>query len=195
MIRLIRKLAATIAKRSIAVREGSHKEEDYLADFELTLRSRAKLNQLKSELKTLLSERGRLAFNAFESFGQPRPSTGWLATLQSGDVTLKVHPAPEPSPDNPYHDLPRFAIGDGDDEYSMPITYTLFHSLRLQAAGCRNSSLAASVRTSIDRIRHLYAGAMCRDTDRILGGSVEISINGRRVQLDDETLEPYLEPI
>ena len=195
VIRLFRRLAATIAKRSIAVREGYHKEEEYLSDFELTLRSRAKLNQLKTELKTLLSEGGRLAFNAFESFGQPRPSAGGLATLQSGDVTLKVHPAPEPTADNPHHDLPRFSIGDGDDEYSMPITYTLFHSLRLQAAGCRNSSLAASVRTSIDRIRHLYAGAMCRDTNRILGGSVEISINGRRLQLDDETLEPYLEPI
>jgi hypothetical protein len=192
VMRLIRQLAASVRKKSEGVRLGHHAEEDVLKDFEDAIRNRAKLKQLKDSLEQLLGTNG-FQFNAVESFGQPRSDRGWIARWDGGDVPLQVYEAPLASDRAPAHDLPCFALKCGHMQYRMPITFTLFRALLLRDRGCMNSSLPASVRTSLDRIRHLYAGAICRDRGRLVDGTVKAYVGDSRLQLDDECGMPYLQ--
>ena len=127
VVQLLRRHASTIAKRSQGTRNGAHAEEDGLRDYEESLRSLPRLNQLKSDLQQLLGRNG-FQFNAVESFGQPRSEHGWIVTLMTGPVSLRAIPAPQPIPATPAHDLPCFAIGSGNTEYRMPITFTFFRA-------------------------------------------------------------------
>jgi hypothetical protein len=52
------------------------------------------------------------------------------------------------------------------------------------------------VRASIDRVRHRYAGNLCRATDKFLDQTATIEIAGKaRVVLTDPTEPPTLEPL
>ena len=192
VMRLVRRLAASVRKKSEGVRLGHHAEEDFLKDFEDAIRNRAKLRQLKDSLEQLLGTNG-FQFNAVESFGQPRSDRGWTARWDGGDVPLQVFEAPSATDRAPAHDLACFALKCGNMQYRMPITFTLFRALLLRDRGCMNSSLPASVRTSLDRIRHLYAGAICRDRRRLVDGTVKAYVGDSRLQLDDECGTPYLQ--
>lgn len=194
ILQLLRRFASAIAKRSMGTRLGRHGEEDSLRDFEGSLRDLTKLGSLRTDLQHLLGQDG-FQFNAVESFGQPRGEGNGVITLRAGHLPLRVIPAPVPTPRAPAHDVPCFAIPTGSSEYRMPITFTFFRALRLRSAGCVNSSLPASVRASIDRVRHLYAGELCRRADRVVDGTVEITFGtSQKIHLDNETSAPALAP-
>jgi hypothetical protein len=172
LVRFLRQLGATLAKRSVGVRSGGHGNERYLSGYEAIIRDRDGLSGLQSLVRSLLSG-DRFRFNALASFGQPHSEAEALVVLETDSMPIQpISPAPSPSSDLPAHDLPSILIGG----HRIPLTFDLFMALQLRRDHCAAGSLPASVRASLDRIRHLYAGEACRDVDQFLqrGGHFRI---------------------
>jgi hypothetical protein len=189
-LRFLRRTTACFAKRSIGARLGMHRTSEYLADYELAIRDADTLNDLRDALRSLLGKDGRFRFNAVESFGQPQAEEQWLVVLEEDTVEIEpIVPAPEATPERPAHDLPCIRISGHD----VPVTFELYAALRLRGDGCAASSLPASVRAAIDRIRHLYAGSLCRAARKfVLGRGKYLVGAGRQLTLARETSPPTL---
>jgi hypothetical protein len=193
VVHLLRKLACTTVKRSVGVRLGHHAYEEYLAEFEVLIRDTQKLTRIKDTLQSLLGER-ELAFNVLESFGQPQTEEAKeleeqiaLKSVRTGIRTTQAPPIAGPLP---AHDVPFFEIGS---DYRVPITFDFYLALCLRNEGCSSSSLPASVRAAIDRVRHQYAGELCRDKGKIVDGITSITIGKqKKIELSDEDAEPSL---
>jgi hypothetical protein len=184
----LRQLACIIVKRSVGVRLGLHADEDYLAEFEAALQSQSKLNRIRDTLQDLLGDRD-IIFNILESFGQPQAERGWLITLRSSHGGLQVLRPPSTTSESPGHDVPFFQISG---KYKVPISFDLYRALCLKRAKCSSSSLPASVRAAIDRVRHLYAGELCRDEEKVRNNVTTITVNkNKKVEFDDYG-EPFL---
>lgn len=168
--RFIRVLCSSFAKRSVGVRLGFHADDEYVAEYERSIRNPVKLRELSTSLRTLLGE-GGFQFNALESFGQPRLKK-WPVSLEGAPAQVFIQPAPLASVGAPTHDLPAIRISG----HAIPLTFDLFVALRLQKEGCANSSLPASVRASIDHIRHLLAGGLCRDKTKFMYENVRFVV-------------------
>ncbi len=167
----LRQLAGTIVKRSIGVRKGYHASEDHLEDFEASLVDQSKLNKIKDTLQDLLGGR-EIVFNMLESFGQPQSEQEGLIILKSSRAGLRAIVPPITTSLAPGHDVPFFEISG---KHRIPITFDLYSALCLKREGCSSSSLSASVRAAIDRVRHQYAGELCRDEEKIINGITSIS--------------------
>lgn len=172
---LLRRLGGILAKRSVAVRLGHHALERLLADYESVLRDGARLSKVREVLSPLLGDAG-FSFNIVEIIGQPtadsrsRPLVG----LQGLPPGIRTHPAPNSTSTTPGHDMPCVEIADLN--YRIPLTFDFYMALQLRKEGCAGSSLPASVRAALDRIRHAYAGKLCRDEDRFIDGRTFITI-------------------
>lgn len=193
IVHLLRKLACTMVKRSVGVRLGHHAYEEYLAEYEVLIRDSSKLNRIKDTLQSLLGER-ELAFNILESFGQPQTEEAEelveQITLKSVRTGIRTKQAPPISGSLPAHDVPFFEIGS---DYRVPITFDFYRALCLRNEGCSSSSLPASVRAAIDRVRHQYAGELCRNKGNIVDGITSIVIGKqKKIELSDESAEPSL---
>jgi hypothetical protein len=190
VVQLLRRTAAIVVKRSIGVRRGNHNLEEYLADYEVSLRDIAKLRQTTAVLQTLLGENG-FRFNVVESFGQPQAegASESLVTFVGEKPGIVPHPAPSPTPESPGHDIPSFEItGTG---YRMPLTFEFYQALRLRREGCAGSSLPASVRAALDRVRHRFAGQQFRDLAKFADGRSKIVIDERfLISLPDVSSPP-----
>jgi hypothetical protein len=190
---LLRRFAAILVKRSIGVARGHHANEEFLDEYSLSLRDRPRLNRLTSGLQSLLGT-ANFQFDIVETFGQPQPERTAELRLIGPQAGLRAEPAPTSTAARPGHDVPCFEITD--TKYRIPITFDLFLALRLRQAGCASSSLPASVRASIDRVRHRYAGTLCRATDKFLDQTASIEIAGKaRLVLTDVSEPLTLEPL
>jgi hypothetical protein len=196
IVSLLRRFASTFVKRSIGVRKGYHAYEGYLAEFENSIRDPSKLSKVRDALQHLLGDSG-LTFNMLESFGQPGVDQGGLIVLTSRDIRFRPIPAPTPSADLPFHDIPFFEIGERSrGVYRVPLTFAFYHALRIRdEEGCVSSSLPASVRAAIDRVRHRYAGDLCRNRGNFVDGATDITLGDQRINLSDEEGEPWLSPM
>lgn len=185
-VRLVRQLASGVAKRSVGVRRGLHANEDYLKEYEQSLRNPTKLNGLQGWLRQLL---GYPLFkaDALESFGQARSEDAALVVLETTPMRIRSTPAPLPAADRPAHDLPVMRV----DDYPVPLTFGLFEALQLRRDGCATGSLTPSVRALLDRIRQIHAGATCRDEAEFIEGGTKFAIRGRgRVTVETSGGEP-----
>jgi hypothetical protein len=193
-VHVLRRAACILVKRSVGVRLGHHGFEAELEEFEGTLRNQQKLNQLKDSLQEILG-RDRFRFNLVESYGQPAAEQDKLVILDGPKPGLRTFVAPGISPEAPSHDVPSFTIGSHLD-YRIPITFEFYLALKLRAAGCANSSLPASVRAAIDRVRHRYAGELCRRRSAFADETAQIVLDGKMaITLPDEESAPTLKPI
>jgi len=164
-LRFLRRVASCFAKRSVGARLGLHRTIDYLADYEVAIRDAETLNDLRDALRSLLGKDGRFRFNAVESFGQPQAEEHWRVVLEEDTVEIEpIVAAPDATAERPAHDLPSIRVSG----HVVPLTFELYAALRLRRDGCAASSLPASVRAAIDRIRHLYAGGLCRATRKFV---------------------------
>ncbi|MCC7083668.1 MAG: ATP-binding protein [Pirellulales bacterium] len=186
---LLRKFASVVVKRSIAVRSGHHAEEEYLTKYESGLRDQQQLNFVRQALIPMLGQEA-FQFNLVESYGQPTSDDAPLLSLQCGPPGVPVFKAPDASEERPAHDMPWFEIRDIG--YPIPITYEFFRALMLRQSGCANSSLPASVRAAIDRVRHLYAGEVCRDGQKFADGTARINVMDRQVSITHDGGGPQL---
>ena len=189
VLRFLGVVGVSLAKRSVGTRLGYHTNEDYLLDYEAVIRDEDALYDLTQELRSLLGA-GGFHFNALESFGQPRSEDDWLIALRGDTMPIApITPAPIGGRDLPAHDFPFIKIVN----YSIPLTFDLYMALRLRQDGCESSSLPASVRAAIDRIRHLHAGQLCRDQEAFVNGKVfyEIKDYGK-IDLPREGESPRL---
>ncbi|MHB8618716.1 MAG: hypothetical protein ACYDAG_03955 [Chloroflexota bacterium] len=191
-LRFLRNLASVLAKRSVGTRIGAHANEGYLRDYERSIRDESALDDLLDALQALLGD-GGFRFNALESFGQPRSDADWQINLQGTSVPVEpISPAPRGGGTLPAHDLPAIHILG----YSVPLTFDLYLALRLRRDGCAEGSLPASVRAAIDRIRHRFAGALCRDQDRFTSRSAEFLVKDRgRILVTRRNEPPKFRPI
>lgn len=188
-VHLLRRVACILVKRSVGVRLGHHAFEADLEEFSATLRNQQKLNLLKDALQEILGK-DRFRFNLVESYGQPAAEEDKLVVLDGPKPGLRTYIAPSPSPTAPAHDVPSFTIGS-NLTYRIPITFDFFLALTLRAAGCANSSLPASVRAAIDRVRHRYAGELCRSKSAFADGTAQIVLGGKlAIRLPDEDSPP-----
>lgn len=174
-MRFLRTLASAIAKRSVGTRMAAHANEEYLGSYEAAIRDEAALDNLLDSLRGLLGG-DNFCFNALESFGQPRSDSDWLVSLQGTRMPINpVTPAPRGGGSLPAHDLPAIRVRG----YAVPLTYDLYVALRLRQDGCAEGSLPASVRASIDRIRHRFAGELCRNAHEFVVRSAEYVVRDR----------------
>lgn len=191
----LRRQAAFIVKRSVGVRLGNHAYEDYLASFENTMYDQVKLNDIAPSLKKLLGD-DKFRFNIMESFGQPqaednRSSTERLISLISNPPGIRVFPASQGSDRVPRHDVPFFIISNTG--YPVPMTFDFYLALQLRQAGCTGSSLPASVRAAVDRVRQQLAGSLCRKKGFFVDRTATISVDKYNIVLGDEEAEPAIE--
>lgn len=170
--RYLRVFASTMAKRSVGIRTGTHAEFELLSEYEATIRDAEKLYSLASALRSLLEQNGKFVFAALGSFGQPYDRKASVLLQAQNSALPTIFPAPGISDALPAHDLPYISVQD----YAIPLTFDLFWALRLRKDGFANSSLPASVRAAIDRIRHLIAGQRCRDSNMFKSQMAEFSI-------------------
>jgi len=190
---LLRRFSAILVKRAIGVALGHHANEEYLDEYAASLRDRPRLNRLTSGLQSLLGT-ANFQFDIVETFGQPQAEHATILRLIGPQAGLRAEPAPSSSGVSPGHDVPCFEISDTRSR--IPITFDLFLALRLRQSGCASSSLPASVRASIDRVRHRYAGILCRATDKFLDQRATIEVAGKaRVVLTDPNDPLTLEPL
>ncbi len=189
VVQILRRTAAVFVKRSIGVRLGHHAMEGFLKDYEASLRDPIKLREATTALQPLLGK-NEFRFNVVESFGQPQAEgTGErLVTLEGGRPGIVLHPAPAATSKSPGHDLPSFEIRD--TSYRMPFTFDFYLALRLQKEGCAGSSLPASVRAALDRVRHRFAGKQIRDLGKFIDGTARIVIAKRFVIAVPDELTP-----
>jgi hypothetical protein len=179
-VQFLRRAASILVKRSIGVRRGNHEMEDALQDYEASLRDLPKLRQTTAVLQSLLGESG-FRFNVVESFGQPQAEgeSKPLVILVGEKPGIIPHPAPSATPQSPGHDIPSFEItGTG---YRMPLTFEFYLALRLRREGCAGSSLPASVRAALDRVRHRSAGKQFRDLAMFADGRAKVVVGDRFV--------------
>jgi hypothetical protein len=163
--RFLRALASILVKRSIGVRECRHANEGMLAEYQEQLRSPDLLARVIDPLLEILGG-DRFRFGPTESFGRPLRSGDWAVLLEADAPGVNIVPAPSATRSTPGHDLPILKV----EQWTLPLTFDLFMALRLRAQGCANSSLPASIRASIDRMRHLQAGKLCRDRSLLSNG-------------------------
>lgn len=188
-VQFLRRTAAIFVKRSIGVRRGNHAMEEYLQEYEASLQDIPKLRQTTAVLQTLLGENG-FRFNVVESFGQPQAegAVKSLVTLVGERPGIVPHAAPLATSESPGHDIPSFEItGTG---YRMPLTFEFYLALRLRREGCAGSSLPASVRAALDRVRHRFAGKQSRDLAMFADGRAKIVISESFVISVPDPLSP-----
>jgi hypothetical protein len=170
---LIRKIAAMIAKRSAGLRYGHHALDEYLADYEASLRDVARLAAVRGALQPLLGETVP-RFNMLEILGQPTAERQPLVSLNGQGPGIRPVAAPVGTPTTPGHDVP--CIEFTNLNYRIPLTFDFFMAIRLRKDGCAGSSLPASVRAAIDRVRHRIAGGLCRSDDLFVDGRASIKL-------------------
>lgn len=187
---LIRKIAGMIAKRTAGVRLGHHALDEYLADYEASLRDVARLATVRGALQPLLEDAG-WGFNLLEILGQPTAEKQPFVSLQGPTPGIRPVPAPVATASTPGHDLP--CIEFTDPTYRIPLTFDFFMALRLRKEGCAGSSLPASVRAAIDRIRHRFAGELCRADGLFVDGRATVVLaTGQRVGMASPGDSPTL---
>ena len=130
---------------------------------------------MRTALEPLLGQQG-FVFNLVEILGQPTTESEPLITLKGPQPGIRPQPAPSATANSPGHDVPCIEIRDID--YRIPLTFDFYMALRLRRDGCAGSSLPASVRAALDRVRHRYAGALCRNEDLFIEGRASIAIGG-----------------
>ena len=172
---LLRKVAGMIAKRATGIRLGHHALDDLLGDYEASLRDPARLGAVRGALQLLLGESAP-RFNLLEILGQPTSEGQPLVSLQGPAPGIRPVPAPLATASTPGHDMP--CIEFSNPVYRIPLTFDFFMALRLRKDGCAGSSLPASVRAALDRIRHRLAGELCRTEGLFLDGRVSINLAG-----------------
>ncbi len=172
--RFLRILCSGLAKRSVGLRKGLHAGEPYLSEYEATIRDDEALIELTQALRSLLGENG-FDCNALESFGQPQAENDWFVSLEGTTVSIDpITAAPTATAMLPAHDLPFIKIAD----HAIPLTFDLYMALRLRKDGCMSSSLPASVRAALDRIRHLQAGELCHKDLLFVQGQASYKVKG-----------------
>lgn len=192
VIALLRRLASTLVKRSVGTRLGHHANEDYLKDFDAALYDQGRLSQVIDAIRPLLGG-DRFKFDPLQSFGQPQSESEKLVTLSSYIPGIRAYPASLGTSQAPKHDIPFFRLSD--TAYSIPITFDFYLALRLRKEGCAGSSLPASVRASIDRVRHRIAGQLLRSKKMFVERSASLTIGEKGViTLVDEQAEPAWTP-
>jgi hypothetical protein len=175
---VLRKLAAMVTKRAIGLRLGYHALDLLLADYEACLRDPTRLGAVRNALQPLLGEPG-VSFNLVEILGQPTAESQSqpMVCLQGQAPGARALPAPAGTGATPGHDLPCIEVTE--PPYQIPLTFDFYMALRLRKDGCAGSSLPASVRAALDRVRHRYAGQLCRQEDRFLDGRASIVVGTR----------------
>jgi hypothetical protein len=170
---LLRKLAGMLIKRSAGIRLGYHALDELLASYEASIRDAPRLAKVRDALLPLLGDQG-FTFNLVEIIGQPTAESRPLVNLQGLAPGVKVLPAPSTTSTEPGHDVPCVEVTD--PTYRIPLTFDFFMALQLRKSGCAGSSLPASVRAALDRVRHRYAGELCRKEDRFVDGRTFIGL-------------------
>jgi len=189
-LRILRCACSVLAKRSVGLRMGLHANEDHLEEYRVSIRDQRRLLSVRDILRQLLGD-GGFCFNMLQSFGQPEAESERMVTLRASAVPIRpVVPAPGATEELPAHDLPCLEIG----ENRVPLTFDLFRALRLRQSGCVGSSLPATVRTAIDRVRHLRAGALCRDKLQFVeqGAQFELRGHGKVVLMTESDAPEFI---
>jgi hypothetical protein len=124
----------------------------------------------------LLGDPG-FTFNLVEILGQPTAEGLPLVRLHGHTPGARVLPAPVATSTSPGHDVPCIEVTD--PLYRIPLTFDFYMALRLRKDGCAGSSLPASVRAALDRVRHRCAGSLCRNEDQFVDGRASIEIGDR----------------
>jgi hypothetical protein len=170
---LLRKLSSMLIKRSLGIRLGYHALEDLLASYKESLRDGPRLAKIRDALLPLLGETG-FTFNLVEIIGQPTAESRPLLSLQGLPPGVRILPAPSSTSTTPGHDLP--CVDVTELKYRIPLTFDFYMALELRKSGCAGSSLPASVRAALDRVRHRYAGDLCRKEDLFVDGRTYIGL-------------------
>lgn len=191
-IPFLKALLSALAKRSVGVRLGHHANEPYLMEYESAIRDQDALRDIQQHASDLLGRDG-FAFNLLAGLGQPQSEREWHVVLKGDRVRVRpIEPAPRPSPTRAGHDYPLIRIGQPVAGV-LPLTFDMYVALRLRRDGCESSSLPASVRAALDRLKQLHAGSLCRRDSEFVEGAASIEAGiGNTISLNREGEAPVL---
>jgi hypothetical protein len=190
---LLRNIAGMMAKRSAGVRLGFHALEDLLSEYEACLRDNTRLRAVSTALQPLLGN-PIFKFNLLEILGQPTADeVEPLVALQGQATGAQALAAPDATESAPGHDVPSIRVTE--PSYRIPLTFDFYMALQLRKKGCAASSLPASVRAALDRVRHRYAGELCRKEDQFVDGRTFVLLtNDKKVSVPAPGAAPGLVP-
>ena len=187
---LVRKIAGILGKRSVGVRLGYHALDDLLARYEKSLRDATELQRISAALRPFIADTAS-RFNLLEVLGQPTAEAQPLVGLQGPAPGIRALAAPRPTATTPGHDVPCIEITD--PQYRIALTFDFYMALQLRKQGCAGSSLPASVRAALDRVRQRYAGKLCRDDNDFIDGRTSIHLStGQRIGIPAPGSPPSL---
>src|SRR5262249_19283567 len=143
---------------------------------EACLRDSTRLRTVSTALQPLLGN-PIFKFNLLEILGQPTADeVEPLVALRGPTTGAQALAAPSPTDSSPGHDVPSIRVTE--PSYRIPLTFDFYMALQLRRKGCAASSLPASVRAALDRVRHRYAGELCRKEDLFVDGRTFVLLAG-----------------
>jgi hypothetical protein len=197
MISYLKRLSTFLVKRTLGVKEGFHANQEYLQDYERSMHDYSSLSKIIPQLRKLLGADDKFRFNVMQSFGQPNAeekSSGHEVPIALiGNLPgTRVHTASAGNDQVPRHDVPFFRISDNN--YPIPLTFDFYLALRLRQEGCASSSLPASVRAAVDKVKQQLAGILSRSAVEFMGHTATIQVmDSFSINLNDATTPPFLE--
>ena len=155
----LRQFCCRLAKRSIGVRRGVCRDLTFYEEYKSALSDENALFAVRRQLKHLLHDaQNRFSASLVTTFGQPLAKRTRDITLLAQAVTVRNSPAAASS-GRPPEPIPYMWV----DRHLVPLTFTLFKSLREVVDGLHDASLPSEIFAQLNSIRSLVAGTIARD--------------------------------
>lgn len=171
---LVRLVACTIARRSLAVRAGVTRDSDVLSDFEKVLRGDdSAFQDVRQQLEGLLNKGGRFQVSLNTTFGEPLPPPERRVMLTTDKQKVLQMPLLH---DESRPRLPVRFLTVGAKKQPVALTYELFKATQSLRKGMVPASLPRSVVALLDTTRAKLAGIVVRNEDELEGSEIHLGI-------------------
>lgn len=171
---LVRLVACSIARRSVAVRAGITKDADVLADFDKVLRGDdSALQDVRQQLEGLLNKGGRFQVSLNTTFGEPLPPPERRVMLTTDKQKVLQMPL---SHDESRPRAPVRFLTVGGKKQPVALTYELFKATQSLRKGMVPASLPRSVVALLDTTRAKLAGMVVRNEDELEGSEIHLGM-------------------
>lgn len=168
---LIREFSCRLIRRSLGVRYGLTREQDFLADFEkVTSGDSVLLHKAIKQVEALINNSDQFEIVLNSTFGEPLVRHSRRATVRI--AKQKVKPVESSNIGRPIPSVPFLLIGGRG--HPLALTYELFRSVREMESGMLPASLPRPVVALLDTTRARLAGSVVRDEELLDGAEIRI---------------------
>ncbi len=159
----LRQFCCRLIKRSLGVRRGICRDLTFYEEYENALNDENALFTVRRQLKQLLHDaQNRFSASLVTTFGQPLAKRARDITLLAQGVQVRNSPGAGLA-GRPAEPIPYLWV----DRHLVPLTFTLFKSLREVVDGLHDASLPSEIFAQLNSIRSLVAGTISRDLESL----------------------------